>query len=154
MRAAMKYWDDIKVGDRAAYRPRTVTAEEIVEFGRKYDTQPFHIDAEAAKETMFGGLIASGWHTCAVMMSMLVESLAETKAAGLGSPGIESCRWPNPVRAGDTLTGESEVLEVWPSKSKPMGFTRGRTRLVNQRGELVLELVGLSMYARRPGAAA
>jgi acyl dehydratase len=150
----MRYWDDIKVGDRTVYRPRKVTAEEIVEFGRKYDMQPFHVDAEAAKDTLFGGLVASGWHTCAVMMSMLVESLSETQAASLGSPGIESCRWPRPVRAGDTLSGGSEVLEVWPSKSKPMGFARNRTELVNQRGEIVLEITGLGMYARRPGAAA
>ncbi len=150
----MRYWDDIKVGDRTVYRPRKVTAEEIVAFGRKYDMQPFHVDAEAAKDTLFGGLVASGWHTCAVMMSMIVESLTESKAAGLGSPGIESCRWPRPVRAGDTLSGASEVLEVWPSKSKPMGFTRSRTELVTQHGEIVLEIVGLGMYSRRPGAAA
>ena len=150
----MRYWDDIEVGDRTTFRPRTVTAEEIVAFGRKYDMQPFHIDPEAAKDTLFGGLVASGWHTCAVMMSMIVESLTETKAAGLGSPGIESCRWPRPVRAGDTLSGSSEVLEVWPSKSKPMGFTRSRTELVNQHGEIVLEIVGLGMYSRRPGAVA
>lgn len=150
----MRYWDDIHAGDRTTYRPRTVTAEEIVAFGRKYDMQPFHVDAEAARETQFGGLVASGWHTCAVMMSMLVESLEESRAASLGSPGIESCRWPNPVRAGDTLSGGSEVLEVWPSKSKPMGFTRSRTTLANQRGEVVLEIVGLGMYARRPEGAA
>lgn len=153
MRAAMKYWDDMKVGERVAFRPRAVTAEEIIAFGRKYDTQPFHIDPEAAKASIFGGLIASGWHTCAVLMSMIVETLQETKAASLGSPGIESCRWPNPVRAGDVLSGGSEILELWPSKSKPMGFARSRMELKNQRGETVLQLVGLAMYARRPGAA-
>ena len=150
----MRYWDDVKVGDRVEYRPRTVTAEEIVAFGRKFDMQPFHTDPEAAKDSVFGGLVASGWHTCAVMMSMLVESLERSKAASLGSPGIESCRWPRPVRAGDTLSGGSEVLEAWPSKSKPMGFVRSRTVLRNQEGETVLEIVGLGMYARRPEAAA
>jgi acyl dehydratase len=154
MRAAMKYWDDFRVGDRLILKPRRVTAEAILAFGRKYDTQPFHTDPEAARASVFGGLAASGWHTCAIMMSMLVEAFAEERSAGLGSPGIESCRWPRPVRPGDVLSGGVEVLEVWPSKSKPMGFTRSRTELVNQNGEVVLSLVGLGMYARRPGAAA
>ena len=149
----VRYFEDYRVGDSAEFGAYQVTEEEVVEYARRFDPQPFHVDAEAAKQTLFGGLVASGWHTCAVMMSMIVESLNEAKAAGLGSPGIESCRWPRPVRAGDTLSGDSEVLEVWPSKSKPMGFSRSRTRLANQHGEIVLEIVGLGMYARRPGAA-
>ena len=146
----MKYFEDVRVGDTESLGAYTVTEEEILAFARRYDPQPFHIDAEAARESIFGGLIASGWHTCAIMMRLTAETARRNQAATTGSPGVDSCRWLKPVRPGDTLAGRTEVLETWPSRSKPHGFVRNRTEMLNQRGETVLSLVGISMYQRRP----
>jgi acyl dehydratase len=146
----MKYFEDVRVGDTESLGTYTVTEEEILTFARRYDPQPFHIDAEAARESIFGGLIASGWHTCAIMMRLTAETARRNQAATTGSPGVDSCRWLKPVRAGDTLAGRTEVLETWPSRSKPLGFVRNRTEMVNQRGETVLSLVGIAMYHCRP----
>lgn len=150
----MKYFEDIKVGDVAELAARHVSEADIIAFAKKYDPQVFHTDPEAAKQTSFGGLAASGWHTNALMISMLVERFKTEAIAALGSPGVESCRWLIPVRPGDTLTGRQEVLEIWPSKSKPMGFVRSRTDLHNQHGQVVMTTVGLGMIARWPEAAA
>lgn len=149
----MKYFEDIQVGDIAELPARQVSEADIIAFATKYDPQVFHTDPEAAKQTAFGGLAASGWHTNALMISMLVERFKTEKIAALGSPGADSCRWLIPVRPGDTLTGRQEILEIWPSKSKPMGFVRSRTDLINQKGEVVMTIVGLGMIARRPEAA-
>jgi acyl dehydratase len=126
-----------------------MTEAEILAFARKYDPQPFHTDPEAASRSIFGGLIASGWHTCAIMMRMTADTIRRNQLATTGSPGVDSCRWLKPVRPGDTLTGRSRVLEAWPSRTRPFGFVRSRIELVNQRGEIVLSLIGLSMYRRR-----
>ncbi|HLQ22932.1 MAG TPA: MaoC family dehydratase, partial [Gemmatimonadales bacterium] len=131
-----------------------VTREEIVEYARQFDPQPFHLDEEAAKASMFGGLIASGWHTCALLMRLSVDAARRDEAAATGSPGLDSCRWLKPVRPGDVLTGRTEVLETWPSRSKPIGFTRRRNELINQHGEVVVAVVGITMYERRPAGAA
>jgi len=144
----MRYWEDFAVGEKIALGPRTVTEAEIIEFARRYDPQPFHVDPAAAGRSLFGGVIASGWHTCALLMRMTVDAMQNEAAAG--SPGVDSCRWRRPVRPGDTLTGHSEVMETWPSRSKPLGFVRRRSELVNQRGEPVLTLTGIAMYRRRP----
>ena len=145
----MRYFEDVQVGEKASLGTHTVTEEEILAFARRYDPQPFHIDAEAAKRSIFGGLIASGWHTCAIMMKMTVEADRKSRAVTTGSPGVDSCRWLKPVRPGDTLAGRTEVLETWPSRSKPIGFVRSRVEMLNQRGEIVLSLVGIAMYRRR-----
>jgi acyl dehydratase len=145
----MRYFEDVRVGEKASLGTHTVTEEEILAFARRYDPQPFHIDAEAAKRSIFGGLIASGWHTCAIMMKMTVEADRKSRAVTTGSPGVDSCRWLKPVRPGDTLAGRTEVLETWPSRSKPIGFVRSRVEMLNQRGEIVLSLVGIAMYCRR-----
>lgn len=129
---------------------RSVSAEEIVAFAKSYDPQYFHLDAQAAKDSLFGGLVASGWHVCAMMMRMMVDHMQEHRVASLGSPGIESCRWVLPVRPGDRISGEREVLETWPSKSKPMGFVRQRIEVHNQDRQLVSYWVGLGMFQRRP----
>ena len=150
----MRYWEDFAVGETAALGQCTVTEAEILAFGRRYDPQPFHTDPEAARASLFGGLIASGWHTCALMMRLSVEAMRREEAAGAGSPGVDSCRWPRPVRPGDILTGRTEVLESWPSRSRPIGFVRRRTEMTNQRGEVVLSAVGISMYERRPDGGA
>ncbi len=145
----MKYFEDVSVGERGVLGSHTFTEEEIVAFAEKYDPQPFHTDPEAATGSIFGGLIASGWHTCAVMMRLSVEAARRAQAVTTGSPGVDSCRWLKPVRPGDTLTGRTEVLETRPSRSKPIGFVRSRVELTNQRGEVILRLVGTSIYRRR-----
>jgi acyl dehydratase len=146
----VKYWEDFKVGETADLGSCSPTEEQIMAFGRKYDPQPFHVDPEAARRSIFGGLIASGWHTCALMMRLSVEAAQREQAAATGSPGIDSCRWLKPVRPGDVLTGATEILETWPSRTRPIGFVRRRVEMVNQRGEAVLAIVGISMYRRRP----
>jgi acyl dehydratase len=145
----MKYWEDIKVGDTGQLGAYTVTEAEILAYARKYDPQPFHIDPEAAKRSIFGGLIASGWHTCAILMRLSVDQMQQDRTAGVGSPGIDSVRWLKPVRPGDTLTARTEILETWPSRSKPMGFIRRRADVLNQHGEVVLTTVGVGMVKRR-----
>ena len=145
----MRYFEDVAVGETLALGSHTVSEEEILAFGRRYDPQPMHADPAAARQGFYGGLIASGWHTCAVMMRLTAQTIARTEEASAGAPGVESCRWRTPVRPGDTLTGSSEVLAAWPSRSKPVGFVRRRSELVNQRGEAVVTLVGVAMVRRR-----
>jgi len=146
----MIWWEDFKVGDRAEMGSHTFTEEEILSFGRAYDPQPFHTDREAADKSFFGGLIASGWHTCAVAMRVMVESYLR-HAASLGSPGIENVRWPHPVRPGDTLVFRREVLAARASMTRPgVGLVKHRWEAVNQRGELVMTMEGWGMFGRRP----
>ena len=99
----MQYFEDIVVGAKASFGSYEVTREEVIDFARRYDPQPFHLSDEAAAETHFGRLSASGWHTCAMAMSMIVENLRNNKQAGLGSPGVDELRWLKPVYPGDTL---------------------------------------------------
>jgi acyl dehydratase len=148
----VKYWEDYAVGESTELGSCAITEAEILAFARKYDPQPFHTDPEAARRSMFGGLIASGWHTCALLMRLSVEAARREQAAATGSPGLDSCRWLKPVRPGDTLSGRTEVLETWPSKTKPIGFVRRRVEMLNQHGEVVVAIVGLTMYRRRPAA--
>jgi acyl dehydratase len=150
----VKYWEDYKVGEIIELGSRPITEAEVLAFARKYDPQPFHTDPEAARRSIFGGLIASGWHTCALLMRLSVDAARRDEAAATGSPGLDSCRWLKPVRPGDVLSGRTEVLETWPSRSKPIGFIRRRNDLVNQHGEVVVSVVGTTMYQRRPADAA
>ena len=150
----MKYWEDFAVGEIIALGSHTITEAEVLAFARKFDPQPFHTDPEAARRSIFGGLIASGWHTCGLLMRLSVDANRREAAAATGSPGLDSCRWLKPVRPGDALTGRTEVLETWPSKSKPIGFVRRRVEMVNQQGEAVVAIVGITMYRRRPAGAA
>jgi acyl dehydratase len=145
----MRYWDDFRPGEVLEFGPRTVTADEIVAFAREFDPQPFHLDDEAAAGGPFGGLVASGWHTAALFMGMYVRAVLNGTAS-LGSPGIEELRWLVPVRPGDELRGRVEVLEVLPSsKRDDRGSVRARMELLNQRGEVVLRMVGRGLFARR-----
>src|SRR4029450_8534642 len=144
----MKYGEDIKVGDTGDLGSYTVTEEEILAFAKKYDPQPFHLDREAAKQSIFGGLIASGWASRAIIMRMSVGQMRRGGLPGLGSPGIDSCRWLKPVRPGDTLTVRTEITESWRSKSRPIGFVRRRADMLNQHGEVVLTAVGGGMFER------
>ena len=145
----MKYWEDFQIGERAELGRHTFTEEEIVEFGRRYDPQPFHIDVESAKQSAFGGLIASGWQTCAIGMRLMVEGYIR-QTVSLGSPGIENIRWLKPVRPGDTIAYSRIVLESRASTTrKGVGLVKHRWEAVNQRGELVLTLEGWGMFGRK-----
>ena len=146
----MRYFEDLKIGAETDFGSYDVTREEVVEFARKYDPQPFHTDPAAARASIYGGLIASGWHTCALMMRLSVEANRREQAAATGSPGLDSCRWLEPVRPGDLLSGRTEVLETWPSRNKPIGFVRRRIEMRNQHGKAVVAIVGITMYHRRP----
>ncbi|MCD6041272.1 MAG: MaoC-like protein [Burkholderiales bacterium] len=145
----MIWWEDFKVGDRAELGRHTFSEEEIVAFARQFDPQPFHIDRLGAEQTVFGGLIASGWHTCAVGMRLLCDSSLKD-AASLGSPGIDNIRWLKPVRAGDTVTYRRIVVESRASMSrKGVGLVKHRWEAVNQDGELVLTMEGWGFFGRK-----
>lgn len=137
----MQFYEDIAVGTKRSFGRYEVTREEVMEFASKYDPQPFHLDDEAAAQTHFGRLSASGWHTCAMTMAMMVEDMKGKKSAGLGSPGVDSIRWKKPVYPGDTLRCESEVIEKRRSKSRPeMGIFKSRMTVFNQNDEPVMEM--------------
>ena len=147
----MQYLEDLEVGRRSRFGSYHVTREEVLEFARKYDPQPFHLSDEAAARTHFGRLAASGWHTCAMTMAMIVENLEENEQAGLGSPGVDELRWLKPVFPGDTLRAETEILEVTPSRSKPdIGSFRSRCTVYNQDEVAVLTFVSIVLIRRRP----
>jgi acyl dehydratase len=140
MHKTERYFDDFEVGERFRSRGVTLTEAEIVSFALAYDPQPFHIDAEAAAKSPFGGLIASGLQTFALGWRMFLQE-GLFNACSMGSPGIDEMRWTAPVRPGDTLYTEAEVREVRPSSSKPdRGTLRMAYRIVNQRGETVLTM--------------
>jgi len=145
----IRYFDDFKPGQIFELGRHTITKESIVAFAREYDPQPFHTDEEAAKETIYGGLIASGWQTGAIMMRLFWDGLLH-ECASLGSPGIDELRWVKPVRPGDTLSLRFSVLETIPSRSKPdRGVVRSLSEVLNQHGEMVLTMKGLGMFMRR-----
>ena len=149
-----QYFEDIQVGAHQAFGAYAVTREEVIEFAGRYDPQPFHLSDEAAAATHFGRLSASGWHTCAMTMAMLVENLKQHRQAGLGSPGIDELRWLTPVYPGDTLRCESEVLEKRRSASRPeMGIFKSRMTVLNQHDVPVMTFVsnGLIETRDRPG---
>lgn len=146
----MQYYEDLEIGARQSFGRYDVTREEVLEFARKYDPQPFHLDDEAAARTHFGRLSASGWHTCAMAMAMMVENLKRNGQAGLGSPGMDNLRWAKPVFPGDTLRVESEVLEKRRSQSRrEIGLFKSRSQIFNQHDEVVLEMVSNGMIAVR-----
>ena len=145
-----QYFEDFSPGQTVELGSRTVTEAEIVAFARQWDPQPFHVDPDAARESVFGGLIASGWHTGAMWMRLYVDSLLGD-AAGLGSPGVEELRWLAPVRPGDTLTGRLEVLEATPSQRRAdRGTVRIRAEMVNQDGVTVMAMTSRGHFRRRP----
>ena len=147
----MLYFEDIEVGARSAFGPYSVTREEVIEFASKFDPQPFHLSDEHAAKTHFGRLSASGWHSCAMMMRMLVENMSVVQQAGLGSPGVDEIRWLKPVYPGDTLRCETEVIDKTPSRSKPdIGSFRSRTTLFNQDDVAVMTCVAIGLVRRTP----
>lgn len=147
----MQYFEDIVPGTKQAFGAYPVTREEVIAFARAYDPQPFHLSDEAAATTHFGRLSASGWHTCAMTMAMLVENLKANEQAGLGSPGIEDLRWLKPVYPGDTLRCETEILDKRASNSRPeMGSYRTRTTVFNQDNIAVMAFVSTGLIRTRP----
>ena len=147
----MQYFEDIEVGTKSSFGHYEVTREEVIAFASKYDPQPFHLSDEAAAATHFGRLSASGWHTCAMTMSMVVANLAAHSQAGLGSPGIDELRWLKPVYPGDTLRCETELLEKRPSKSRPeMGSFRSRMTVLNQHDVPVMTFLSIGLIRTRP----
>ena len=135
-----RYLEDYVPGAVYSYGSIALSADEIVAFAREWDPQPFHVDAEAAERSVFGGLIASGWHTTAVTMRLLVRHVI-SGVASLGSPGCDELRWLAPVRPGDELSIRVEVLSNRRSHSKPdRGFSEIRTEVLNQSGQIVMSL--------------
>lgn len=150
----MIYYEDMVVGTKSSYGSYAVTREEVIDFASKYDPQPFHLDDQAAAATHFGRLSASGWHTAAMAMSMMVANFMKEKSAGLGSPGIDELRWKKPVYPGDTLRCENELLEKRRSRSRPeMGITKARTTVFNQNDEVVMTMVSNGLIAVRDPSA-
>ena len=149
-----KTWafEDFEVGGTIALGDKTVTAGEIVEFASEFDAQPMHPDEEAGKASILGGLAASGWHTCCMFMRMMCDGFL-LDSTSQGSPGLDYVRWKKPVLAGDRLSGRSIVLDKRASRSKPgLGFVTVRSELLNQRGEVVLELQNTGMFLAREAA--
>ncbi|MGB8338085.1 MAG: MaoC family dehydratase [Burkholderiales bacterium] len=150
------YWEDFnRIGGANEVGTRIVTKDEIIAFAEAFDPQPFHIDEAAAKASFYGGIIASGWHTCAMVMRMMVDSYLG-EAASLGSPGIDNLKWIKPVRPGDTIRLVRTTLEARASESKPdVGLIKNHWQVYNQHDELVMSMEGWGMFRRRnPGAAA
>lgn len=148
------YFEDIVVGDSIAFGPLTITQAEVVAFAAEFDPQPFHLSDEAAAQTHFGSLSASGWHTTALFMKMFVAAMQEEpgrQAASLGAMGVDEVRWLKPVRPGDTLRGTSVVTEKKALRSRPeMGIVKNRVTMRNQHDEAVLTMMPIAMWRTRP----
>jgi acyl dehydratase len=146
------YFEDLAPGTVLEFGYVDVSAAEIIEFGRRFDPQPFHVDPEAAKESLFGGLCASGWHTASMMMRLWVENYLAPEAS-LGSPGVDELRWHRPVFPGDRLSCRIEVLTATPSRSRPfMGSVRSKCEVLNQDGDVAMSLIAIGLFRRREPA--
>ena len=144
------YFDDFKVGDKFSSAAKMITGDLIVEFAKVYDPQPFHLDPVAAKASIYGGLIASGFQTLALGFRLFYDT-GTLSAASMGSPGLDELRWLRPVRPGDTLRVEMEVVESRPSQSKPdRGIMRATYKYLNQKGEAVLSYTAMHLLKRKP----
>ncbi|PSP82998.1 acyl dehydratase [Halobacteriales archaeon QS_1_68_17] len=141
------HYEDLAAGQTTEFGEYEVTRDEIVRFARQYDPQPFHVDEEAAAGSMFGDLVASGWHTCAMTMRMLVDNHLSDSAV-LGAFGVDKLRWPTPVRPGDTLSIRTEVLDREPY-DEGRGLVRTAVVTTNQDDEVVLSMESKVLYARR-----
>ena len=145
---SQRYFEDLKAGDRFKSGTYKVTEEQIVSFAREFDPQPFHLDPAVARQTMFKGLIASGWHTAAITMRLFVQTL--NFAEGAIGLGVDELRWPNAVRPGDVLQVETEIVDLRTSRSKPShGVVRLRYVTTNQRGEIVQTMFASALVRRR-----
>lgn len=148
-----QYFEDLEVGATQRFGAYAVTREEVIDFARRFDPQPFHLSDEAAAATHFGRLSASGWHSCAMVMAMLVENLRAHDQAGLGSPGVDELRWLKPVHPGDTLRCEMQLLEKRRSASRPeMGIFKSRLIVYNQDDVAVLSMISNGLIRTRGAA--
>ena len=146
----MRYFEDFQVGDIFDLGSTTVTEEEIISFANQFDPQPFHTDPVLARDSIFGGLVASGWHTTAMFMRLFFDGLLH-ETASIASPGVDDVRWLKPVRPGDVLRARFTVIESTPSKSKAsLGIVRSRCEVFNQADELVMSLAGVHFFGRKP----
>ncbi len=147
-----RYWEDFETGMVFEYGDKTVSKEEIVAFARAFDPQPIHLDEAAAKQSRYGGLIASGWHSASLFMRMFADHLLRD-AASAGAPGLKQLRWLVPLRPGDRLRARTTVLETYGSNSRPdIGFVNHRHELLNQDDEVIMWSEGIGMLERRePG---
>jgi len=146
----MQYFEDIVVGASRDTGSHTFTEADIVKFASQFDPQPFHIDAAAAGSSIFGGLIASGWHTASVVMRLIVDAAIDVEAS-LGSPGFDDLTWKKPVRPGDTICARTTCIEKTPSRSRPgVGSARFHTEVFNQNGELIMTMTSIGMMRMRP----
>jgi acyl dehydratase len=147
----MTYFEDLVVGAETTFGHYDVTREEVLDFARKYDPQPFHLSDEEAAKTHFGRLAASGWHTAAMTMAVIARYVVADEQAGLGSPGIDQLRWLRPVYPGDRLTVRGTILEKTPSRSKPdIGSFRTETVVTNQDRVDVMRFTSIVLIKRRP----
>jgi acyl dehydratase len=149
----VRHWEDFQVGEVEQIGTRKVARDEVIAFAREYDPQPFHVDEGAAAKSMYGGLIASGWHTCAMVMRMMCDAYL-LDSASVGSPGIDNLKWLKPVRPGDTIRAQRTTLESRASKSRPdVGIVKNRWEVFNQEGEMVMSMEGYGMFRRRDAGA-
>jgi acyl dehydratase len=150
----MIYFEDMHVGSETEFGQYDVTREEVLEFARKYDPQPFHLSDEAAAKTHFGRIAASGWHTCAMTMAVIARKVVDEEQAGLGSPGVDELRWLKPVYPGDRLTVRGKIVEKTPSRSKPqIGVIRSQNTVTNQDEVSVMTFASIVLMLRRPAEA-
>ena len=146
------YFEDFFPGQEIVLGSRTVSEEEIIAFAKQFDPQPFHVDHEAAAASIFGGVIASGWHTCSMMMRLVVDNLLGGSSS-MGSPGLDGVRWLLPVRAGDTISVRYLTTKVKASESRPdRGVVWSKWTAANQHGQDVCTIEGMGMFGRRPDA--
>jgi acyl dehydratase len=146
----MQYYEDLKIGRTQKFGSKLVILEEVLDFAKKFDPQDFHLSDEAAAKTHFGRISASGWHSCAMVMGMVVANLRANKQAGLGSPGVDEIRWLKPVYPGDILRCESTLLEKRRSASRPeMGIMKAKMAVFNQNDEIVMTHISIGLIATR-----
>jgi len=153
--SAKRYcWEDFPVGHVIALGSKTVQREDTLAFAQQFDPQPFHLDEEAGRQSLFGGLCASGWHTCALAMRLTVDNMLR-ESSSLGSPGLESLKWLKPVYPGDVLSLRHTITEARALRKRPgTGIVRSRWELFNQQGDRVLEMDGYGFFGRRQAATA
>ncbi|WP_265530072.1 MaoC family dehydratase [Sphingomicrobium marinum] len=149
----MMFFEDVTVGDTVDYGSVEVSRQEVLDFARRYDPQPFHLSDDAAAMTPFGKIAASGWHTASMVMRLMVDRLISEGFAALGSPGVEALKWHKPVFPGDTISARSEVIEKIESRSKPfMGIVKSEVTVTNQDGVVVMTSRPTMMVARKPAS--
>ena len=149
MKKYLIYYEDLEIGQKIKLGSINVSKKEIITFAEKFDPQPFHTNELKAKESIFGGLCASGWHTCSLFMRILYDGFLINSAA-LGSPGMDAIRWLKPLRPGETITGIGEVIKKTPSKSRPeIGSLIINYEVFNKNNELIMTLIGISIFKKK-----